>query len=112
MAAEYSIDTSTKDKGGDLGWFTRGQMVAEFEDAAFALKNIGDISDPVKSQYGYHIIQLLGREERPITSDRITSVENDNFTTWLNDAKASMTITQHDNWQSKVPTIPAIPEGL
>lgn len=56
LAKQYSIDTSTKDNGGELGEFARGTMVQEFEDAAFALKP-GEISKPVKTQYGYHIIK-------------------------------------------------------
>lgn len=57
LAVEYSDDPSVKTNKGDLGWFGKGTMVPAFEDAVFAL-DIGEISDPVKTQFGYHLIKL------------------------------------------------------
>lgn len=58
LAKQYSTDTATKENGGKLDAFGPGKMDPAFEKAAYALKKKGDISAPVKSQYGYHIIQM------------------------------------------------------
>lgn len=57
LAEQYSLD-GTRKRGGDLGFFGRGMMVREFEDAAFALQ-VGQISPVIKTQFGYHIIKRL-----------------------------------------------------
>ncbi|MFC5541832.1 MAG: peptidylprolyl isomerase [Bacilli bacterium] len=62
LAKEYSLDTGNAQDGGDLGWFTVGTMVTEFNDAAYAL-DVNEISEPVKTEFGYHIIQLLDKRE-------------------------------------------------
>jgi parvulin-like peptidyl-prolyl isomerase len=61
LAKDRSEDPGSGKNGGDLGWFGEGRMVKEFWDATIALKNIGDISAPFKSQFGWHIIKLTGR---------------------------------------------------
>mgnify|MGYP003610618405 CR=1 FL=1 len=58
LAKEHSADKSNADKGGDLGFFTRGKMVPEFETAAFTLAKAGDVSGVVETKFGFHIIQL------------------------------------------------------
>lgn len=62
LAAVHSLDQSNKDSGGYLGFFSRGMMVEEFEEAAFALE-VGEISEPVQTNFGFHLIELLGRKE-------------------------------------------------
>jgi peptidyl-prolyl cis-trans isomerase D len=61
LAKQYSEDTGNKDQGGDLGWVVRGQMVPAFEQATFALQP-GQISDVVKTEYGYHVIKVHERD--------------------------------------------------
>lgn len=58
IVAMQSSDCPSKEKGGDLGWFGHGQMVPEFEEVAFGMKN-GEISEPVKSRFGWHIINRI-----------------------------------------------------
>lgn len=63
LAKQYSTDTSNKDKGGDLGYFSFDDMVYPFSQKAFSMK-VGEISDPVKTKYGYHIIKLVDKREK------------------------------------------------
>jgi peptidyl-prolyl cis-trans isomerase C len=64
MAKNHSIDSSNSNKGGDLGFFSAGQMVRPFEDAVNKLAKPGDLSEPVETQFGYHIIRLEERREK------------------------------------------------
>lgn len=63
LARERSVDPSAQQNGGDLGFFSRGMMVGPFEDAAFALTEPGQISEPVQSDFGWHVIQLQAERE-------------------------------------------------
>ncbi len=60
-AREVSLCPSGQN-GGDLGYFTKGEMVKEFEDAAFSMQ-IGEVSNPIKTQFGYHLIYLTDKKE-------------------------------------------------
>ena len=65
VAAELSIDPGSKEDGGDLGFFTKDRMVPQFAEAAFRLKP-NEIAEPVKSQFGWHVIQVLERRQKPV----------------------------------------------
>ena len=71
LAKKYSEDEGSAKNGGDLDFFQRGRMVAEFDQAAFAMQP-GQISDPVKTQYGYHIIKLV--DKKPATTKTLAEV--------------------------------------
>jgi foldase protein PrsA len=74
VAKEYSTDTASAQNGGDLGWFGTGKMDPDFEKAAYALK-VNEISAPVKSQFGYHIIQLTDKKEKKSYEDMKKEIE-------------------------------------
>jgi len=59
LAKELSIDRGSGKRGGDLGYFSKGKMVKPFEQEAFKL-NVGQISEPVKTEFGYHVIKRFG----------------------------------------------------
>jgi len=82
LARELSEDPGSAVKGGDLGWFGKGQMVAEFEQAAFNLK-VGEISEPIKSQFGYHIIQTLGKAMVPRSADALNQARQTAFSDFV-----------------------------
>lgn len=108
LAQELSTDTGSGAQGGDLGWFGQGKMVAEFEEAAFSL-GIGEISDPVQSQFGYHIIQVLGHEEREIAASDFEQDQQTAFQDWLSTRRVESDVQIFDYWVERVPTVPALP---
>jgi tetratricopeptide (TPR) repeat protein len=96
LAKEYSTCPSAEG-GGDLDWFTRGRMVAEFEEAAFALQ-VGEMSGIVKTEFGYHIIKVTDRKEAhtptldeikdQVRDDYIQEVAEEKFDDWYDDIYA------------------------
>ncbi len=108
LAKKNSQDTGSGANGGDLGWFGKGQMVPEFEQVAFKLK-VGEISQPVKSQFGYHIIQVLGHEDRPLTQSQYEQKKQKEFDDWLASAREKATVKTFDIWKERVPAEPTLP---
>ena len=108
LARTLSTDTGSAVQGGDLGWFGRNQMVPEFEEATYALENPGDFTlVPVQSQFGYHIIQLMAKLERPISQSDFDLAKNVAFQKWLNTARDEEYVVEtFDVWQARVPNEP------
>jgi parvulin-like peptidyl-prolyl isomerase len=107
LAAANSIDTGTKDAGGDLGWFGSGTMVTEFETVAFKLK-VGEISQPVQTKFGYHIIQVLGHETRHLDDTAFKTLKDNTFTAFVTKLQDAAKITKNDIWKERVPTTPVL----
>jgi foldase protein PrsA len=103
LARQLSKDPGSKEQGGNLGFVGKGQLVAEFERAAFALQRPGQVSPVVKTQYGYHIIRLIERRAaQPATLDQVraeirrellSGKQEADFQAWVKQLKAKAKIT-------------------
>ncbi len=105
VAAEVSKD-STASNGGDLGWFAQGKMVQAFNDAAFS-QEVGTISDPVQTDFGWHLIQVIAHEDHPYTSGEFDTAVDDAYRAWLDGYAEQLDITMDENIADKTPTDPA-----
>jgi parvulin-like peptidyl-prolyl isomerase len=109
LALQYSTDPGSKDTGGDLGWSDGEGFVPEFREAAFKLE-LNAISDPVQSEFGWHIIQVLGRRDRPLAASELETKREEAFTSWLQTQRdagtTAGTIQIFDVWQDRVPRDP------
>lgn len=111
LAAEYSDDPGTKETGGDLGTIYKGQMVPEFEEAVFTMA-VDAISEPVKTSYGYHIIQLTGINEAAqatlededvkdhITSTLLSEAKTKVWEEWVETSKIELNVTYPGDTES------------
>ncbi len=110
LAKENSKDTGSGANGGDLGWNPPSFYVAEFAAAAMSQK-IGEIGEPVKTEFGYHIIQVIDRQERALTESAYQQKREKVVTDWLAETRAAgteaNTIVTYDIWKGIVPTDPA-----
>ncbi|MFM8320154.1 MAG: peptidylprolyl isomerase [Chloroflexota bacterium] len=107
LAAEYSTDESNKNEGGDLGWFSKARMVPEFSTAAFAME-VGQISEPVQTQFGYHIIRVLGHENRPLTTTECEQFKQQQLQDWLTKQRTGTNVELLPFWQQIFPLLPTL----
>lgn len=101
LAAKYSTDTDNAQNGGELGLFGKGEMVAAFDTVVFSMK-IGEISDPVKTEFGYHVIKLTDKQEaqeanlensKTIIEETLKDEKiNTEYSAWLTETKAEYDI--------------------
>jgi len=106
LASEYSQDTSNSDQGGDLGWFPSGTMDVAFEEAAFATA-VGEISQPVQSSFGWHLIQVLGHEVRALDDAQYEQAVQNYMDSWLAETRAQSDIVVNDVWMDRIPVEPS-----
>lgn len=106
VAAEVSIDQQTAVDGGDLGWAPQTLYVVEFGDAAFELEP-GEISEPVQTQFGWHIIKMLDYEEdRPLSIQALNQMQAAAFQRWLEDLREQADIDTDVTLPSEGPQLP------
>jgi foldase protein PrsA len=92
LARTYSLDGSNADQGGDLGFFPRGLMAPEFEEAAFSLAP-GEVSGVIKTQFGYHVIEVLEYDpDRDVPAEILPALRQQAFQRWLESERALATI--------------------
>jgi parvulin-like peptidyl-prolyl isomerase len=111
LAMKNSLDDTNKDNGGDLGWFSYDMMIEDFSAAAFSLEP-GQISDPIETYYGYHIIQLVGKREVQTSVADFQTEKSNAFDAWLaerRDARDDIEIAE--DWADYVPDTPALPSN-
>lgn len=97
LAAEYSLDTTTANNGGNLGWFARNELYQQaLEDRAFELE-IGAISY-VTTSLGYHVVQTMAREVREVEFERLAVLSENVFNNWLNTQYRNATIEVYVQW--------------
>ena len=91
LARAYSTDEASKEQGGDLGWVPRGLVAPEFDEVAFALE-VGATSEPVETDFGYHVIRVEGRAVREMEEPVLTQIRQQKFVEWLEGERSAAKI--------------------
>ncbi len=113
IAKKESLDTASAKNGGDIGFFSRGQLVPEFERAAAGLK-VGELSGPVKTQYGYHIIKVTDKKTGPVVEfERVKDViyqrlsgerQKEAFDNYINELRKNYKVEINKDVLAKIPS--------
>lgn len=112
LAAEMSNDTGSAARGGELGWASPDTYVGAFADTVREAE-LGAIVGPVETEFGYHIIQVNGREVRPLTPSELSSRKQQAYQDWLNEARQNADIgPRHKDWIDRIPEEPTYNELL
>lgn len=114
LALEYSTDTANKENGGDLGWMSKlDNYDSDFLDGAFALNEPGEISEPIETQFGWHVIQLVTKATNHVESYKFERIKQDFFNDWLAEIRDGRDdIKIEDNWADFVPNTPGVSDDL
>ncbi len=107
LAKALSKDTGSGANGGELGWAYKGKYVKEFEDFVWSAKP-GDLSAAIKTEFGYHIIQLEARETRPVSEADQTQAQSSRYSAWLTKTKEEKKVTIADFWSERTPADPKL----
>jgi len=108
LAQKYSIDSITAPRGGDLGYISRGEMIPVFEEAAFALEKKGDISQVIKTQFGFHLVKLTDRKKvdkktpEEIDYEIRTKIQNEKLDRLMEKYKKEMMVSVNYDLLDKV----------
>jgi peptidyl-prolyl cis-trans isomerase C len=114
LARELSEDRASRVKGGDLGWFVRGRMVEEFDEAAFAATP-GEIVGPVSSRFGHHVILCTGRRDK-IPFEEVSAriqrqLERDGITLYMDEVRAALDVEIDDELAAGLVPAQDVPDG-
>ncbi|MEL7432987.1 MAG: peptidylprolyl isomerase [Chloroflexota bacterium] len=106
-ATDLSLDTASAARGGELGWQPVVFFVLEYADAVREAE-IGLLTTPVQTQFGWHVIMLNGRETRAVEGSQRELILSTQFTNWRTEQLATMTVIRSDNWQTFLPALPSV----
>ncbi len=110
LAAELSEDTVTKDSGGDLGWLTLDNVTDQFGEEAVNVFQapIDELLDPIQTQLGWHVIQVLGRGERSLDEETFLQAVRRKFGDWLTSQRETQDVLIMEDWIEDLPQPPEV----